>query len=292
MAGQDVPVFDFNRPPAAAATIPLPLLHPVFGQFIDDCESRAPTKEDNHLVHDLSLAMSEFFSSEEARMSKFREVMNGHGFDLTASTVEGTSYRTDGDTRIGGFCTLIVEGKLEIAGSGGAEPLFQGALYNLAKESIHTLPCFILYVFGEYLRTICFNFGSEPRSKVLTLDSPVQRAPFVLTWRFSQRPYRSSSMIRTRNCARSQHDDSVLLKMQFIICVYITKLIFSHRLFPILCFLTRLNTTHSTIERSASSLMSLASQRNSSFSERRTRMKIFVSSSYVRIPKMCTIVLL
>jgi hypothetical protein len=164
---QNKQTFYFNRPPAAATITPLPLLHPVFGQFVDDCESYVPTREDNNLVYDLSLAMSGFFSDEEARMSKFRKVMDKHGFDLAASKLEGTHYQSDGDIRIRGFCVLVVEGKLEI-GSKGAEPLFQGAQYYLefvrekAGEGIHTLPCFILYVFGEYAGPICFNFGSEP----------------------------------------------------------------------------------------------------------------------------------
>lgn len=166
ITGQHSPIFYFNRPPTAAPITPLPLLHSAFGKFVDDCESYVPTKEDNRLVCDLSFEMSGFFDNEDARMSKFREVMNRHGFDLTAAQVEGTKYQTDGDTRIGGFCVLVVEGKVEIAAS-GAEPLFQGAQYylefvrNKARESKHSFPCFILYVFGEYSRLICFHFGSE-----------------------------------------------------------------------------------------------------------------------------------
>jgi hypothetical protein len=128
--GQHSPICCFNRPPTAAAITPLPLLHSTFGKFVDDCESYVQTKEDSRLVYDLSLAMSGFFDDEDARVSKFREVMNNHGFDLTAAKVEGTRYQTDGDTRIGGFCVLVVEGKVEIAAS-GAEPLFQGAQYKL-----------------------------------------------------------------------------------------------------------------------------------------------------------------
>ena len=37
--------------------IPLTLLHPIFGQFIDDCETHQPMMEDNQLVLDLSKVM-------------------------------------------------------------------------------------------------------------------------------------------------------------------------------------------------------------------------------------------
>jgi hypothetical protein len=172
--------------------------------------SSVPTKEDNHLVYNLSLAMSGFFDDEDARMSKFRAVLNNHGFDLTTAKVEGT--KTDGDTRVGGFRVLVVEGKVEIAhvaihrrrgqqyvsgssldrslpvtsahlllkpteiggnrptllSASGAKPLFRGAQYylefvrNKVTESKHSLPCFILHVFGEYFRLIGFHFSSEP----------------------------------------------------------------------------------------------------------------------------------
>jgi hypothetical protein len=102
--GQNKPTFYFNQPPAAAPPVPLTLLHPIFGQFVDDCDSYIPTKEEYNLVCDLSLTMS-----EEDRMSKFHEVMNKHGFDLKTSTIEGTSYRTDGDTRVGKLCIVVVE---------------------------------------------------------------------------------------------------------------------------------------------------------------------------------------
>ena len=82
------------------------------------------------LVYDLSSAMSKFFACEDDRMSKFREVMNEHGYDLKGSTVEGTTYRTDGDGWVGKLCFMLVEGKFEIA-STGVEPLFQAGRYYL-----------------------------------------------------------------------------------------------------------------------------------------------------------------
>jgi hypothetical protein len=59
--GSDGPVFAFYRPPSAAATIPITLLHPVFGQFVDDRQHHTPTVDDNELVLSLSRAMSKFY---------------------------------------------------------------------------------------------------------------------------------------------------------------------------------------------------------------------------------------
>ncbi len=65
----------WNRPPSATSSIPSTLLHPIFGEFIDDCENHKPSPDDNKLVWKLSMAMSGFFEDEKARASKFREIL-------------------------------------------------------------------------------------------------------------------------------------------------------------------------------------------------------------------------
>src|SRR5262245_4986771 len=47
--GPEGPVFAFYRPPTAAPKIPITLLHPVFGQFVDDCQNHTPMVDDNKL---------------------------------------------------------------------------------------------------------------------------------------------------------------------------------------------------------------------------------------------------
>jgi hypothetical protein len=54
-----------NRPWGASATIPATLLHPIFGEFIDNCENITPTAQDNSLVPELSTAMSNFYANED-----------------------------------------------------------------------------------------------------------------------------------------------------------------------------------------------------------------------------------
>lgn len=156
------PDFHFDRPSNAAASIPVTLLHSVFGKFIDDCDSYTPTKEDYALTLEISCAMSKFYTNNDKRMSAFREIMNKHGFDIRASAVEGNDLQTDGDTRFGGLCPLIVVGEVEI-GATGVEPLLKGAHYYLescrgkAGEINALFPCIVLYVFGGSSIFVCFE---------------------------------------------------------------------------------------------------------------------------------------
>jgi hypothetical protein len=52
-----------NRPYGAAAMIPVTLLHPVFGQFKDDCDTLTPTKDDNALVLKFQKTLSDFLGA-------------------------------------------------------------------------------------------------------------------------------------------------------------------------------------------------------------------------------------
>jgi len=64
----------WSRPPAADATIPVTLLHPIFRQFVDDCENHQLIQPDNELVLELMAAMSEFFPDEKARAAELRDM--------------------------------------------------------------------------------------------------------------------------------------------------------------------------------------------------------------------------
>ena len=150
----DGPAFYFNRPPSAAGIIPVTLLHPIFGQFVDDCDTHMPKREDNALVFALSKAMSEFYDDEDSRASHFREILAEHGIEMVATRIEGTKYQTDGDMQTKRHRYLIAEVKGEI-GSKGAEPLFQVGWYyqESTKKPAQDkggspLPCLLIYLFG------------------------------------------------------------------------------------------------------------------------------------------------
>ena len=155
------PAFFFNRPPEAATVTPLTLLHPVFGEFVHDCDTVRPTREDNEFVLTVWREMSGFFKEEKDRANAFRRRLAGYGIDMAASGIG--SYQTDGDLRKKGLCFAILEVKTELA-SGQADPLFQAASYYVAsmRETSEEypnarLPSILIYLFGQlqsiYLRT-------------------------------------------------------------------------------------------------------------------------------------------
>jgi len=151
------PVWCFNRPPEAGAATPVTLLHPIFGKFLDDCKTRCANESDNQFVLELSMQMSKYYATEEKRMSEFRAILRRYGITLEASTIDGTSYRTDGHLRLDGRVVLLFEGKNEI-GSTGAEPIFQGLAYyssvvgNPASRPSDRFPLFLIFVVGELLQ--------------------------------------------------------------------------------------------------------------------------------------------
>ncbi|CAG8668890.1 8632_t:CDS:1, partial [Paraglomus brasilianum] len=53
-----------HRLPGASST-PVTLLHPIFGQFADDCKSGRPTSEDFQFILKLSYKMSLFYNMKQ-----------------------------------------------------------------------------------------------------------------------------------------------------------------------------------------------------------------------------------
>jgi len=158
--------------------IPIALLHPVFGQFINNCQNHTPTMDNNKLVLSLSRAMSKFYINEYARAAKFQEILMEHSIMLVASEIEGSQCKTDGDLRWKGLCYIILEAKNELGG-GGAEPLFEAMLYYLksmrkqSEEDAHArLPSLIIYLSGAPL-----NLSYHAKTKMC------QRSPHRVCWR-------------------------------------------------------------------------------------------------------------
>ena len=54
-----LPLAFCNRPAAASST-PVTLMHPIFGRFVDECNTHTPTKDDNDFIAILSKCMSGF----------------------------------------------------------------------------------------------------------------------------------------------------------------------------------------------------------------------------------------
>ena len=147
------PGFHFNRPFSCASTIPTTLHHPVFGKFIDDCETHVPTRDDNALALDLSYAMSQIYDNELLRANEFRRILTKYKIRTTVTTID-SSFKTDGDMQYDNSRFLIIEVKAEIAAA-GAEPLFQAICYYLEstrqkmeRSTGSSLPCLLIYLFG------------------------------------------------------------------------------------------------------------------------------------------------
>lgn len=146
-----------SRPASAEATIPVTMLHPVFGEFLDNCERHETTVEDNRFTRELSTAMSGFYTDENDRKKTIHAVFAKHGLHFMKSRVGPNNYETDGDISMNGYRYTIAEFKNEV-GCIGAEPYSQAALYYL--ESTRTqapelpesvLPCIIVLIFGQYV---------------------------------------------------------------------------------------------------------------------------------------------
>jgi len=155
----DTQKFVWSRPPDADATIPVTLYHPVFRQFVDDCQTHQPIDKDNKLVRELTATMSEFFPDEDARAAELRDILKANGIHVTTPIIssKGRTFRTDGAIESNSRLTVIIELKEEI-GSTGAEPYAQAILYYAHSDwkkseeyPTFNFPCLIITVFGQNL---------------------------------------------------------------------------------------------------------------------------------------------
>lgn len=146
-----------NRP-HTAFTIPVTLLHPLLGKFVDECETYEPNKDDNTFVSDLSEPMSQLGVPEQTRQNDFRQCfLNYTGIQLQTGPVGMTPYWTDGHATVRDYLFVLTEAKAELSSKSKADPTLQGLLYyhEFVKYAISirpaiartALPClFIFYV--------------------------------------------------------------------------------------------------------------------------------------------------
>lgn len=150
----------WGRPPSASPTIPVTLLNNIFREFIDDCSNVQPTSKDNALVRELVEEMCPFHDNEVCRQLKFIEILERYGIQISATSITGTKYTTDGDLFRAGHRPSIWEIKNDLGWS-GAEPFCQGILYfyhstkndALAKPTF-SFPCILGVLFGELLHKL------------------------------------------------------------------------------------------------------------------------------------------
>ena len=148
-----------SRPPAADAPIPITLLHPIFRQFLDNCDNHQLIVEDINLILELMGAMSNFIRDEDAHAAELRDILMRHGIPVITSmiTSKGHHFRTDGTVAINGHLVVIIEVKEEI-GSKGAEPYAQVVLYYSHPTAMKSqefpkfsFPSLLITVFSQTL---------------------------------------------------------------------------------------------------------------------------------------------
>ena len=156
---EDSQVIYYNRPYTAEAMIPPTLLHPVFGQFLDDCDTLEITPEDNSLALRLHITMSGFCHNENERAKIVRDEFSNFGLHFVVSEI-GNQFETDGDMHVKEHRYAITEIKNEVC-STGAEPYVQASLYYLestrkfaGKMKRSSLPCMILLVVGLFTQFV------------------------------------------------------------------------------------------------------------------------------------------
>lgn len=141
---------DYNRP-ALHETIPIALLHEVFGTFLDDSREHKPTADDNRCLGDLRNEMLKEYTCQDKRADTFRFIVQHYGIALEPGKIR--NYTTAGDARVGNHVFLITESKNELS----TDPLLQAFLYYIAsldripeEERVTPLPCLIIYYAGMY----------------------------------------------------------------------------------------------------------------------------------------------
>jgi hypothetical protein len=148
------PALSFNRPPSAAATIPVTLLHPIFGQFVDDCAKCVPTPDDNNLVLELSYEMSKFYEKESDRGSMFIDILSEHGIRLSNSDFDRAAHTAKVKVRHEDIYYVVGDTGNEYFG--GADPLLRAVSHyvysvkKLSEDDVDArLPCLLIYMFGK-----------------------------------------------------------------------------------------------------------------------------------------------
>ncbi|KAG8933429.1 hypothetical protein FRC02_011888 [Tulasnella sp. 418] len=144
-----------GRPSKAEFGIPIVLLHPVFAQFMDDCEEYTPTAEDYSFVKELSTRMCEHYAEKWDRRTAFQNVLPKYRIYLYAALIEGTQYLADHHAILNPHMYLSTACNDEM-GDGGSDPYLKSGI-NHALSIIHMeemkanmgpMPCFHIYYSG------------------------------------------------------------------------------------------------------------------------------------------------
>ena len=144
----------YGHPCFSEQATPLELLHPVFGQFVDDRNAHKLTPDDAKFVMRLEYVMADIYKDVADRIFAVDQIFRNHGINLSFSKMPG--YETVGDISVKGNCCVIAEFSNEIGNRTSFEGYFQAALHYLesTREKAprmmgSSLPCFLLAISGR-----------------------------------------------------------------------------------------------------------------------------------------------
>ncbi|KAK2462585.1 hypothetical protein APHAL10511_005318 [Amanita phalloides] len=97
-----------GRPSSTMSLIPTALLHPVFGEFLDNCEQYKPTADDNSFALELSREMSKLIKYEHKRRHILVDILLKHNIvaipasvgNSTKEPASSRNYQTDGSSEV------------------------------------------------------------------------------------------------------------------------------------------------------------------------------------------------
>lgn len=150
------PLMYHNRPPSASS-IPVTLLHPIFGTFIDETYTYVPTAEDNAFIRELFVAMSGLYGLETDRRQAFIQLLSEHyKIELIPGEIGATGYQTDGHCLAEQYMFVVTAAKNELGTGSIEEPYFQGYCYyreafksTNAADHFSSLPSFLIFYCGK-----------------------------------------------------------------------------------------------------------------------------------------------
>ncbi|KAF8622212.1 hypothetical protein AX15_007200, partial [Amanita polypyramis BW_CC] len=157
------------RPADKAYSIPLALLHEVFGKFSQERNTSEPTSHDYIYAETFRREMCNFYDQESARRVSFLYILQKYGIILKSASFDESDIRTDGYLDVNNRPIVILEVKNEL-GSGGADPSLQALIYyerlceqgGLVADDTSYHPCFMLSLAGPRLCIGGFAYGARP----------------------------------------------------------------------------------------------------------------------------------
>jgi hypothetical protein len=145
----------YNRPESKPETIPLALLHEVFGVFLNDCQNHVPIHANNSFLATLRGAR---LATDGGPIRRFQFMGAIKYHNKTLQSIDEQPWFIDDQFRVKGHLILVAEGEDEWIGL-RTDPLLQAFMQYIKSlkslqgdKQTERLPCLILYYIGECIQ--------------------------------------------------------------------------------------------------------------------------------------------